>query len=572
MGLQQSRHAFHSGANRVEAYLPRLLRKGLFRGEQVPAGAGELLASDWLALDAAARGRVARRATAIGFSAALITKLVISVETFVLVLLAFNGGRLSLRVEHSHPDYRDMLIAVIVGSVASTVLAIVLLRPQLDWFVTGEPADAHRRRAVGRLPLREALADVSGWAVSFGVYALVADITGVFLATVGTAFALAAVTSGSLTFLFTEWAARPLTVLALRGSSQTTAVHGVRERMIVVWLVSSAVPMSGLVAINVGRWFGWLPEAATPFDWATILLAIVALTSGLNVILLVSRAIADPLKELRGLVEAATDGDFDRRVAVYDTSELGILQSGLNTMLEGLSEREHIRELFSKHVGGSVAELAIAQAGEMTGVNTDVAVIFVDLSGSTAFAAQRDPRETAVVLNVFFSVVAEVVDRYDGFINKFEGDAALIVFGAPQPLDDPAGRALRAAREMGEALSAKVPLEWGMGVGYGRVFAGNIGAASRYEYTVIGDPVNEAARLSDSAKQDGAPVRASGATVFAADRDEAELWAPIGTYVLRGRATATEVYAPGNLVSRSAPPALSSVLSDLMKLGRSVIR
>lgn len=567
MLFQRSRNAAHAVANRIESWGMRQWVAAVQHDARRATGPHGELTVDWQSFDVDLRRRVLQRAATVILFIGIISRFLIGLETFALVLLAFNGGRFSLQAEVDHPSFFHMFIAVVAGTVVSTFVAVLVLRPQFDWFASGVPADTARRRAVARIPMQQVGADLIGWGSSFAVYALIADVGPLFLATVGGAFALAAVTSCSLTYLFAESSARPLTVLALRGTSEPRVVHGVRERMVVVWLVSSAVPMMGLITINVGRWFGWLPPAAGPLDWASAMLAIVALSSGLTVVMLVGRAIADPLTEMRAVIESAAVGDFDERVAVYDSSELGILQSGLNNMLDGLAERERIRTLFSKHVGDRVAELAIShQDGEMFGTNTDVAVIFVDLTGSTAFAAQRDPRETAVVLNVFFSVIAEIVEAHDGLINKFEGDAALVIFGAPTPMDDPAGAALRAARELGEALSEKVPLEWGMGVGYGRVFAGNIGAASRYEYTVIGDPVNEAARLSDRAKDGGSPVYASSVAVDAADPEEAEHWQPFDRISLRGRAERTHVFIPATLGKRPEPPSLGTVLAELMKL------
>ncbi|MFT4087288.1 MAG: adenylate/guanylate cyclase domain-containing protein [Gordonia sp. (in: high G+C Gram-positive bacteria)] len=525
----------------------------------------EWLATDWLELGEPARRRIARRAVAIGAIVGIAVKIFISLETFALILLAFNGGRLSLHTGLEHPAFGDILIAAVVGNAVSVIVAMLLLRPDLEWFARGDDADAARRRSIRMLPARQLGADALGWAVSFGIYALIADVPRIFLVVVGGAFLLATVTSGSLLYLFFESAARPLAVMAARGVSEPTVVHGVRERMLVVWTVSSAVPMFGLLALNIGRGLGWLEPSSGTVDWASIVLAAIALSSGLRVVMLVGRAIADPLTEMREVVEAAADGDFDERVAVYDSSELGVLQAGLNNMLDGLAEREKIREIFSHHVGDRVAALALEHDGAMVGTNADVAMIFVDITGSTAFAAQRDPGETAVVLNAFFTLVADVVERHDGLINKFEGDAALIVFGAPTELDDPAAAALASARELAEVLGQKLPLKWGMGVAYGRVFAGNIGAQQRYEYTVIGDPVNESARLSDVAKDGSSPVVASGDVIAASDDDEAARWRAVDRVKLRGRAKATEIYVPVDLKSPE-PPTLGSVLAELVKL------
>jgi adenylate cyclase len=168
-------------------------------------------------------------------------------------------------------------------------------------------------------------------------------------------------------------------------------------------------------------------------------------------------------------------------------------------------------------------------------------VLFVDLVGSTAIAQNRPPNEVVALLNDFFGTVVRTVAAEGGWVNKFEGDGALCVFGAPADQPDHATRALRAARTLGTALGAGLPA--GIGVSSGPVVAGNVGAEQRYEYTVIGDPVNEAARLTETAKQHPGRVLASESAVGAAG-DEAAHWRKIGTYELRGRSTPTVAYAP----------------------------
>src|SRR5690606_5783050 len=130
-----------------------------------------------------------------------------------------------------------------------------------------------------------------------------------------------------------------------------------------------------------------------------------------------------------------------------------------------------------------------------------VAVLFVDVVGSTELAAARPAPEVVELLNRFFGVVVDEVHAHGGWINKFQGDATLAVFGAPVAVDDAAGRALAAARAVERRLPHEVPeLQAGMGVAFGPVVAGNVGDERRFEFTVIGDPVNEAARLTELAK------------------------------------------------------------------------
>ncbi len=560
--------------HRLARWIDGRLKVAYFGGRLVDGGR-ERLASDWQEMDPPLRRRIAGRAVLIGGAIIAGAKVLISVETFVAVLLAFSGGDLTFRAGGGDPGMLAILVSTAVGVLVSVIVSLLIMRPHLEWFSAGRPADDTRRRQIQVLPMRLAFADLIGWLVAYVAYILVANADARFLIAVLVAFALGAVTSSCLSYVFIESAARPLMVMALGGRSMRLVVHGVRERMIVIWVVSSAVPMVGMVTIVAGRALELVPPSSGRFDWPIAFLAIIALASSGRVVGLVGRTIRDPLTELTEVVEATADGDFTHRVAVYDASEIGVLQNGVNSMLDGLAERERMREIFSRHVGVGVAERALEGGGERTGgelvgSNTEVAVLFVDITGSTSFAARRDPRETAVVLNAFFSIVADVVEEHGGMINKFEGDAALIVFGAPAALADPARAALRAARELGESLGEKLPLEWGMGVSYGPVFAGNIGARTRYEYTVIGDPVNECARLSDRAKEGQSPVLASGAAIDAAAAadDEAGRWRRVDRIVLRGRPDPTDVYAPRDLIMPSQPPSLGSVLSELVKFAR----
>ena len=176
---------------------------------------------------------------------------------------------------------------------------------------------------------------------------------------------------------------------------------------------------------------------------------------GLLTTFIAARVTADPIISVRHAVSDVAEGNLDVEVPVYDGSELGLLQSGFNQMVTGLRERERIRDLFGRHVGEDVAREALEREDDLGGETREVAVLFVDMTGSTELASSRPATEVVDLLNEFFGVVVETVDAHGGWVNKFEGDAALAVFGAPQEIDDPAGRALRAAREMSERLESR---------------------------------------------------------------------------------------------------------------------
>ena len=122
-------------------------------------------------------------------------------------------------------------------------------------------------------------------------------------------------------------------------------------------------------------------------------------------------------------------------------------------MVGGLRERERIHDLFGRHVGEDVARAALEQDVELGGETREVSVLFVDIVGSTTLASEREPDEVVELLNSFFAVVVEVVRDHGGWVNKFEGDAALAVFGAPTPLERHADCALAAARTLAERLA-----------------------------------------------------------------------------------------------------------------------
>jgi adenylate cyclase len=159
-------------------------------------------------------------------------------------------------------------------------------------------------------------------------------------------------------------------------------------------------------------------------------------------------------------------------------------------------------------------------------------------------AATRPAEDVVSALNVFFAVVVDVVDRTGGFVNKFEGDGALCVFGAPEPRPDARACALLAARLLHERLIDVRGLSAAIGVSAGPVVAGNVGARERFEYTVIGDAVNEAARLTELAKSRSERLLVSAAVLDGVPEEERRHWQPDGEVVLRGRTTPTHLAVP----------------------------
>ncbi len=201
-----------------------------------------------------------------------------------------------------------------------------------------------------------------------------------------------------------------------------------------------------------------------------------------------------------------------------------------------------------RYVPSQVAD-RLGSDGAMTQQELEVTVLCLsDIRGFSTIAEQLSAREIADVVGKHLSAMAEVVTQHGGTIDKFQGDAVMAVFGAPEPLLDHAERALRCAIEI-QARQAGLNVEgWGsdavdqLGVGIGLntglVIAGAIGGGGRLEYTVIGDAVNIAQRLQSEAAG-GEIVAGWPATVAAAREAKAE---PIGPRRIKGREGSVDVY------------------------------
>ncbi|HVB90852.1 MAG TPA: adenylate/guanylate cyclase domain-containing protein [Acidimicrobiales bacterium] len=226
-------------------------------------------------------------------------------------------------------------------------------------------------------------------------------------------------------------------------------------------------------------------------------------------------------------------------------------------MVLGLRERRTLQDLFGRHVGEDVAHQALEQ-GRVTlgGERREVGIVFVDVIGSTNLAQSSSPEAVVELLNHFFAAVVRVVAAEGGWVNKFEGDGALCVFGAPVAQEDCALRALRAARILRRELlvlaAAHPELDAAIGVSAGTVVVGNIGDEHRYEYTVIGTPVNEASRLTDEAKHRLGRVLASEEAVLRAG-GEARSWLVTGELQLRGIGEPVLVYEPASGIEVAQP-------------------
>jgi adenylate cyclase len=480
-------------------------------------------------------------------------------------------------------DLPTLNLAIFAGSLVilflvGVVVNLKLLMPVFRWqrrdnmLAETDPAatELARSRAL-RMPYYRTLSTVVYWCIGGVVFVVASWSVARFAAPVVTvATALGAAATAIIGYLQSERVLRPVAVAALRsGVPENVKAPGVILRQILTWMLSTAVPLLAIVLAVVADKVSLLHTAPESLFNPILLLALTALGVGFISTLLVAMSIADPLRQLRWALSEVQRGNYNAHMQIYDASELGLLQAGFNDMVRDLSERQRLRDLFGRYVGEDVARRALERGTELGGQERDVAVLFVDLVGSTQLAATRPPAEVVHLLNEFFRVVVDTVARHGGFVNKFQGDAALAIFGAPIEHPDASGGALAAARELHDELLPVIGVaEFGIGVSSGRAIAGHIGAQARFEYTVIGDPVNEAARLTELAKLEAGHVLASAISVSGALDAEALCW-DVGEVVeLRGRSAPTQLARPLNLAAPaevSTPrPVVEEVTSEIM--------
>ena len=488
--------------------------------------------------------RLNRRLTWLGWIGGAVGALVIFLAIGFLIPIFIDPAE---RGELALLNGPLIVVYVVVGGGLLTRHSSRHLERTLAWVEEGRPPDEdEHRRTLGLAGYALKLYGTA-WLVAGALFSLLNafEHSWEFAAVVAGTIWLGGETTCALDYLVTEYVLRPVTALALAARQPDDAVApGVRARLVTAWALGTGVPLVGVLVVGVVG----LTKPSVDADYvaaAVVFLGAVAAAAGLLATLLAARAIADPVTSVREGLERIERGELDARVAVDDGSEVGQLQAGFNRMAEGLCERERIRDLFGRQVGEDVARAALRDGASLGGEEREVGALFVDLVGSTAMATAIPPTEVVRVLNRFFKVVVEVAEREGGLVNKFEGDAALCVFGAPVRRDDPAGDVLRCARRLAESLARDVPeVDFGIGVSAGTAVAGNVGAEHRFEYTVIGDPVNEAARLCVLAKEWPERVLASHEALDRASAQERGAWSGSEPALLHGRAALTLLATP----------------------------
>lgn len=222
------------------------------------------------------------------------------------------------------------------------------------------------------------------------------------------------------------------------------------------------------------------------------------------------RRLTRPIQTLVEASNAFANGKYDYHIPGERNDEIGVLMQSMNFMGEGLLRKEQVEQVFSRYVSPQVANRAIADLErmeelELGGQHVNASVLFADIVGFTSMSESMSPQEVSSLLNQYFSNIARAVHFCHGHIDKYMGDCAMIVFGVPEEYEDHSFYALSCSwmilelvRQMNLQRKKKglTPVEFRIGVNSGTMLAGNMGSTERMEYTVVGDAVNLASRLS----------------------------------------------------------------------------
>jgi adenylate cyclase len=276
-----------------------------------------------------------------------------------------------------------------------------------------------------------------------------------------------------------------------------------------------------------------------------------------------SISLTNPIEILVDVTRKVAAGNFDVHADIKSHDEVGELAGSFDAMVDGLKERDKIKNVMNKFHGSAVTDDLMKGDLQLGGVNKQVTVFFSDIRDFTKFSEGHTPEEVVGMLNEYFEIMVGIVNKNNGVVDKFIGDAMMAIWGAPNTTGEDEYYALKASLEMRQALEAlnalrisrnQVEIKIGIGLNSGPAISGTIGSSERMEYTVIGDTVNTASRIESSTKAFGTDLLISGETL---DRiKERFVTEYAGAAEVKGKAEPLKMYKVKGYIDESGNPVL----------------
>jgi len=256
-----------------------------------------------------------------------------------------------------------------------------------------------------------------------------------------------------------------------------------------------------------------LHEAIVQTIQAIIAATLLMIILGVFTAYYLGKRLTRPITDLMDASKAIKSGNYDFRMSETRNDEIGYLMGAFNTMASGLLEKTQVENAFSRFVSPTVAKQIMQNLDQVQlgGKHVNATAVFADIVGFTSIAEKLPPAEVANLLNEYFSYISMITRLYHGTIDKFMGDCAMLIFGAPEEDKDHKLNAITCAvmiQRLVEVLNkeriidGQVPIHFRIGINSGMMLAGNMGSHERMQYTVVGDTVNIASRLHTVAEKD----------------------------------------------------------------------
>lgn len=226
----------------------------------------------------------------------------------------------------------------------------------------------------------------------------------------------------------------------------------------------------------------------------------------------VGKRLTRPIYDLMDASRAIHDGDYAYRISEQRNDEIGYLIDAFNNMASGMLEKSQVENAFSRFVSPKVAKQIMDNLDGVSlgGKHVQATALFADIVGFTSLSEKLPANEIATMLNEYFRYINMASKIYHGTVDKYMGDCAMIVFGAPEEDPEHKFNAVQCAimiqrlvdrLNMSRIQQNKVAIHFRIGINSGEMLAGNMGSDDRMQYTVVGEAVNLAARLHSVAER-----------------------------------------------------------------------
>ena len=453
------------------------------------------------------------------------------------------------------------VVFFLLAFTALTVVGTTIITRWSAPIFTGRADEATRRRRALLFPWAVAVMSLTNWVIAGLVWGVLWPLaTGTFTrpSAMRAVFGIAGVSGivTAVTVFFSVERRWREQISAFFPAGDLGAVRRVprlpvRARLLMVFLLTSVGPLLllGVVAYRRRAAAVLSPEQAAEllgeFVMLTVFFIAVGIFTAIRLSFIVADSVAAPLREVQTAMARVEQGDLESRTRVVSNDEIGAVAEGFNRMLEGLRERETIKETFGRYVTREVRDEILAGRVTFEGEQREVTVLFADLRDFTPWVNATEPRELVRDLNGYFAEMEAAIRGEGGLVLQFIGDEIEAVFGAPLDAPDHAARAVRAALDMRARLQKwnvgrARPLRHGIGVHTGPVLAAAIGSSARMSYALVGDTVNLASRIQNLTKEVGADIVVSATT--ARRVDGVATLAPLPAARVKGLSEEVEVF------------------------------